>query len=947
MQRICAVVVVLLILLFGLIPAAAESRSDVPVLPEFMDEHGAVMLMTNLRTGAILWANNAAAEYYGYPLQLLMSMSTDTITVTNPEQAAADAPPTGEGKQEFYSAQQRLKSGEIRDVEIYSYPVDKNNHEIMLSIIHDTTEKVALERREKAMTLGIIYGSALLIAVLAILLLLTLRSRERLGKAKRELENSTKIRTSFFNASSDMIYLKDENLRYVFVNTAMERLYNKASDQIIGKGDAEISGCEEAEKIRCTDERALEKREVVVEEVAWYDRLFLSTKFPVLMPDGSSGIGAYIRDVTRERAEEKRREMVYRRQKILADVVTRGFQNTKEQLDYALHDALTLTGSKYGYIYLYEEDKREFTLNSWTSGVMEDCDIVNPATKYPLDATGFWGEVVRQRKPVIVNDFLKPNPHKKGYPAGHVDIKRFVSIPVLSDDAIVAVVGLANRPEPYDDLDVYEMTLLMNGVWNAVKRRELEENMRFERARYLKTLVSIGDGVMVVDKNGLIEMLNPIAERLTGWTLDEARGQHYKEVFAVRHEKTDDTIPDAIADALASGEVQELNNNTMLTSRKGTSVSLEDSAAPILDEEGKVEGVVLVFRDVTARKEQLRQAQYLSFHDALTGLYNRRFFNEEMTRLDTERNLPLSIVMGDINGLKLTNDVFGHAAGDMLLVRIAQVFRDVCRADDIIARWGGDEFVLLLPATDDAGAAKIVSRVKAEFALQRVKAIKGSISMGIACKSSPETDVAQTLSLAEEAMYSNKALEQEEARDSTFGEILRAMQSENSRERAHAEGVSALCQKFGAWLNLPQEEIRRVRDAGYMHDIGKIALDKDLLEAGLNPSELQWREIRRHPIVGFRILNTSDDMVDIAPAVLAHQEHWDGSGYPKELKGEEIPLAARMIAIAEVYDRMTHGTGPVTVRKEEAIAFIRRFAGTRFDPALAEAFADMMERDEA
>ncbi len=940
--KIGLVIVVIFSFAFVLSPLTGKSQEALDLIT--LAEHGAVIMMVDPDSGAILWADNAAVAFYGYSKERLLGMNISEINTLDSDQIASEMRAAREKKRNFFQFRHRLASGAIRNVEVYSYPVQHNGAMALLSIIHDVTERVSLEQHHERLMVEVYIAGAAAILILTILLIFSVRSRVKTASAKREIENLSRVRESFFNASSDMIYLKDENQRYIIVNKTTERFYGKPAAEILGLNDLELSGDAFARTRMRTDKLALEKRDIIVEEVAWAGRALECKKFPVQLPNGQTGVGAFIRDVTKERTEEKRREKSYHRQKILADVFTRNFENTHEELDYVLNEALKLTGSEYGYLFLYNEESNDFTLNSWTESVLRDNAIENPRMKFGVDSSGFWSEVVRRREPIIVNDYSSPNPFKKGTPEGHVPLKRFLLLPVLFGEKLVALVGLANKPEDYDDQDEYEMKLLMNGVWNAVLRRTLEDKVRYERAKYLKTLISIGDGVMVVDRLGRIEMLNPVAERLTGWTFSEARGHHYREVFVIRHEEPDTPIADAIADALSSGEVQEIANSAVLISRQGSQYHLEDSAAPILSEDGNVEGVVLVFRDVTNKKEQIRQIQYLSFHDALTGLYNRRFFNEELARLDTDRNLPITVVMGDVNGLKLTNDVFGHAAGDMLLKCIAQVFRQICRADDIIARWGGDEFVLLLPKTNAADAAAIVSRIKAEFARQRIKAVKGSISMGVACKDTATTDILQALVLAEEAMYANKALEQDEARNATIGEIIRVLHSENPREREHAERVSALCRDFGRALNLTQEEIRRLGDAAFLHDIGKIAMNPEFLDVGADMSERQWMEIRRHSIIGFRILNASDDTVDLASAVLSHHERWDGSGYPKGLKGEEIPLPARIIAICEVFDRMTHDTGEKKSSAHEAVDSIRGSAGTMFDPRLVDVFSDMIKQ---
>ncbi len=816
------------------------------------------------------------------------------------------------------------------------------------AVTYDITEATVLARQHDQLVTYILIAGSLTIAALIILLTALLRSRRKIKSDKEAIEQTQKLHKTFIDADDSLIYLKDENLKYVFANKATEAFYHRTQEQIIGLTDFELSQEDAfANRRRETDLKALSRNEVVTDEVEWDGKVYRTLKFPVPLPNGLTGVGAYVTDITEARQNEKKQEKVAYRHRILADMLSRSFESRQAQLDYVLHEALKLSESQHGYIYLYDEKKRRFFLNSWTKGVMEACSIKGSKNGTSLDETGLWGEVVRQRKPIIVNDFEKPNPMKKGYPEGHVPLKRFMSVPVIIDDQIVAVIGLANKTGEYDDEDVYETILLMSGVWNAVVRREAQEKLYLERNRYHQTLLSIGDGVMVVDKDGRIEMLNPVAEELIGWSQESAIGMPYKEVFALSHEQAGMKIKDPIEDALKTQSVQEMENHAILTSKDGKRYYLEDSAAPIIDETGATIGVVLVFRNVTEKKEQQQEIEYLSFHDSLTGLFNRRFFEEEMRRLDTLRNLPVSIIIGDINNLKLTNDVFGHAYGDMLLKRLAVVLRKVCRADDIIARWGGDEFSLLLPKTGISEAWQIVARIREEFSKERIQAVKGSISMGAAVKTGMEDNIQEAVDKAEEEMYLNKVMEHSEVMKGTLHTIVQMLHDNSPREKEHANRVSRLCQAMGKKLSMTENEVKTLQDAGFLHDIGKVVLDSKLLENYYNLSAQEWNEIKRHPVVGYRILNAFDDMVDLAQIVLAHQERWDGSGYPKGLKGEEIPKASRIIALAESYERKRSGAeNRAPVSKEEAIEAIRQNRGKHFDPELTDLFVDIMESAE-
>lgn len=926
-------------------PGTANSKSinSYPDFIRMIDEHGAVMLLIDPETGLIRFANNAASAFYGYPKEQLQLMKITQINTLSPEKTAAEMKAAKEELRNYFVFNHRLANGEIRTVEVFSYPVNVGENNLLYSVIHDVTPKTIIEEKEEKMTTTVYIAGSIVILFLLLFTSLLFKSRKKIRASKEEIENFNALRKTFMDALDSLIYLKDENLNYVFVNRFFEAFHNKKAEQIIGLNDFDLTKHAFAEKSRKTDLEVLEKGSLVIDEVEWNSRIYKTTKFPVKMLSGRIGVGAYVQEITKERENEKRKEKTLYRHMILVDMLSHRFKGKREQLDYVLNEALKLTESQYGYIYLYDEEKKEFILNSWTKGVMEECTVVQKQTKYQLEETGIWGEVVRQRKPILVNDFGQPNPLKKGYPKGHVELKKFMSVPIFFEDKIVAVMGLANKHSDYDESDVYEIILLMSGIWNAVKRREALENLSYERNKYLQTLISIGDGVMVVDKNGKIEMLNHFAERLTGWSENEAKGKHYKEVLILFQENPNHVINDPIEKVFTTNIIQKYDDYQVLTSKDGTSYYIENSAAPIKDYSNTTVGVVLVFRDVTEKKEHRRKIEYLSFHDSLTGLYNRRFFEEEMNRLDTERNLPISIIMGDVNGLKLTNDIFGHEFGDMLLESVAKVLRKVCRADDIIARWGGDEFVLLLSQTNFEEAEKIVARIKGEFAKEQIKAIKGSISVGFDVKQNLTEDIAQILDNAEEKMYSAKTIERDSIQSSVLDAIIRMLHKGSAREKEHSVRVSELCQGLGRALSFSDVDIRKLKDAGYFHDIGKIVLNPKLLSKNQLFTKEELSEIRKHAIVGYRILNSFYETIYIAEYVLAHHERWDGNGYPKGLKGEEIPMLSRIIAVVDIYDRMIHSIdNNKTMSKEEAVKAIRENAGKYLDHEIVEKFISML-----
>lgn len=334
-----------------------------------------------------------------------------------------------------------------------------------------------------------------------------------------------------------------------------------------------------------------------------------------------------------------------------------------------------------------------------------------------------------------------------------------------------------------------------------------------------------------------------------------------------------------------------------------------------------------------------------NFFDSLTGLYNREAYDYKAPRLDVAKNLPISVMVGDLNGLKLTNDIFGHSIGDQLLIAVAKVFLEVCRPEDLVFRWGGDEFVVLMPNTDFDQALNVKNDLLDFMNKQAVGPIKLHVSIGCTTK----TDLAQDFEIifqrAEEEMYWNKTIGQSGFQKDTLDCIVKELHTRSVAEKDHAVRVSELAEQFGEFLGLSEDKLRRLRSSGYFHDVGKVGLNSEILHRPypLKPSE--QTEMRRHPLVGFRLLSYFEETADLAAAVLAHHERWDGNGYPKGIAGEQIPFIGRLLAIIETYDRVVHDPFAQTFTSEQALQLIADGSGTKFDPQLTDAFLEMIRQN--
>lgn len=497
-----------------------------------------------------------------------------------------------------------------------------------------------------------------------------------------------------------------------------------------------------------------------------------------------------------------------------------------------------------------------------------------------------------------------------------------------------------DETKPFYKFKNKELAEVANDI-ETIARKSIEERERLLRAsedKYRKLVENLSKDyfIYILDRKGSLSYVSPSVEEMLGYTQSELAGTNLQL-------KGDGRVASVIEEKERSDSdstVYELE----LAHKDGSKRCIEITEVLLRSESGDVYGTEGIAKDITDMKVRQREIEFLSFYDSMTGLYNRRFFEEELRRLDSERNYPLTLLYADINGLKLANDIFGHTVGDELISKVAENIKNECRKDDIIARMGGDEFAIILPKTGSREVAHIVDRIKDELSKEHVGELVVSVSFGWATKEESGAPMEDVLKKADELMYKKKLYESPEMRRKTVEHIVEKSEQMGIVKKKLGESEIKLLERLGSDMELEEKDMETLKKAYRFRNIGEIALDLEVLKKIGKLTDEEWKSIKRHPELGYRILSSAPEYSEIAEYVLNHHERWDGKGYPKGKSGHEIPLISRIIYVVEAYTAMTeeklYNGGIKNI--EEVMEELNKNAGTQFDPEILERLSNRL-----
>jgi diguanylate cyclase (GGDEF)-like protein/PAS domain S-box-containing protein len=472
------------------------------------------------------------------------------------------------------------------------------------------------------------------------------------------------------------------------------------------------------------------------------------------------------------------------------------------------------------------------------------------------------------------------------------------------------------------------------------RARESEERFKsaFEGAPIGMVLFTFGD-----ETPGEVVQVNRAMCELTGRTREQLHASAFRDVV---HPDDADAGLDAIG-RLARGEQEHAQFDMRYVHAEGRTVWVSVSLSLIHAESGEPSYAIAQVQDITVRKRAAEELTHQALHDPLTGLANRRALVADLEQgiADATSARPLLLALFDLDGFKTYNDTFGHPAGDALLTRLARRLQATLDDSASAYRVGGDEFCVLSTANDPHGLPKRAAEALAE----QGEGFTVTASYGSVLLPFEATTATEALREADRRMYARKSSDSRSSAGRQSADVLLRILSERSPALGvHLDEVTGLCDAVAERLGMPEADRSPLLQAASLHDVGKAAIPDEILNKPGPLNDEEWAFMRRHTIIGERILSAAPALSRAAKLVRWSHERFDGDGYPDGLAGQAIPLASRIIAVCDAYDAMVaerpykQPTEPRAARAE-----LRRCAGRQFDPEVVEVFCAVLEERES
>ncbi len=438
-------------------------------------------------------------------------------------------------------------------------------------------------------------------------------------------------------------------------------------------------------------------------------------------------------------------------------------------------------------------------------------------------------------------------------------------------------------------------------------------------------------------KTGKVLQINDAYARFLGYDKEEIVGHTWKE-FTLPEEQGESDKADFL---LVSGSRNQVTLDKRYRTKDGRIVSGNLTVSNLSIGKG-TEEILGMLVDITDRKEYEERLLRLSTHDSLTNLYSRNHFERRIEEFVVPKDQVVAVLLAEVNGLKILNEAFGQDEGNRLLKKIAKILQASTEETDYLARIGGDDFVVILTGRTRHEYQAIAKDITEKLSLvQMPGGMDMSVSVVHAVADERDRTLHKAIEEAEKTLKTRKLFEEAPIIENLVQTVMNALHVRNKSEEHHSRRVSFLSEQLGRVIGLSENDITQLRLAGLFHDIGKIAIAEEILNKHGELTAEEFSEIQRHVEIGYRLLSSVEGMAPIAHVILSHHERIDGTGYPRGIKGDAIPLQARIISIADAYDAMTSiRTYKQQVSSQQAARELKACSGTQFDTDLAKRFIE-------
>lgn len=491
-------------------------------------------------------------------------------------------------------------------------------------------------------------------------------------------------------------------------------------------------------------------------------------------------------------------------------------------------------------------------------------------------------------------------------------------------------------------LVIFPITTVVVGKLFIIQREQINQLQltRFAEKRFRSLFEQAQIGICYLETDGSFINTNDYFNQMFQYTRDELMSLNIRDL----NDKTEYNQNYALTQLLNDQYAVDHTVEKPLLRKDGTTFWANISVSRIRFNQEDIYMSTVI--DISERKKAEEMMHYLNYHDQTTGLNNRQYYESHIEKVDVEGNYPLTLIKIDINGMKLINDAFGYEMGDTLVKKVVSLIKPIVYNSDMFCRFGGSDFLIVYTKVQKPYIDIIMAQINHMMTNETIQNIKVSVSSAYAVKSSSEEDLNLVLKKAEMRLSREKLIDTSSMLSRTIEIIMNSLYEKNSREMEHSKRVSYWCEKIAQRMNLDSHIVSKLRIAGLMHDIGKIGIPDSILDKPDRLTEEEFNLIRKHSEVGYRILSAANEFSEIADYILAHHERWDGMGYPKGLKGSEIPIYARIISVADSFDAMTSDRAyRKAMSFQQAKQEIIKFSSVQFDPSVVKVFLEIIDSD--